>query len=75
MYDETFRRDSVLPVARNEGYTLEAATASLRLVVLGRTARLQFEDRAVEPRPGDHVCLASGQRDRTEWKLSDEPRG
>ncbi|QDU88957.1 Cupin domain protein [Pirellulimonas nuda] len=43
------------------------------VVLLRGAARLRFEDRTLELRPGDHVNLLSGQRHRIEWTSPDEP--
>jgi cupin 2 domain-containing protein len=43
------------------------------VVVLKGAARLRFEDRTVEMRPGDFVNIPTHQRHRVEWTTPDEP--
>jgi cupin 2 domain-containing protein len=43
------------------------------VVLLKGAARLQFEDRVVEMKPGDFVNIPAHQRHRVEWTTPDEP--
>jgi len=43
------------------------------VVVLKGAARLQFEDGAVEMKPGDHANIPAHKRHRVEWTTPDEP--
>jgi cupin 2 domain-containing protein len=43
------------------------------VIVLAGAARLEFEDRAVEMRPGDFVNIAAHQKHRVAWTSPDEP--
>jgi cupin 2 domain-containing protein len=43
------------------------------VVVLKGAARLRFEDRTVEMRPGDFVNIPAHQRHRVEWTTPDGP--
>ena len=43
------------------------------VVVLAGTARLRFEDRAVEMKPGDFVNIPAHTKHRVEWTTPDEP--
>jgi cupin 2 domain-containing protein len=58
--------------ASPEWYWYDQAQSEWVLVVQG-AARLQFEDRIVEMRPGDHVNIPAHTRHRVEWTTTDGP--
>ncbi len=43
------------------------------VIVLKGAARLQFEDTAVDMKPGDFVNIPAHKRHRVDWTTSDEP--
>lgn len=43
------------------------------VMVLKGAARLQFEDRAVEMKPGDFIHISSHEKHRVDWTAPDEP--
>jgi cupin 2 domain-containing protein len=43
------------------------------VVVLKGTAKLQFEDRSIEMRPGTYVNIPAHRKHRVEWTTPDEP--
>ena len=43
------------------------------VVVLKGAARLRFEDRTVEMKPGDFVNIPAHEKHRVEWTTPDEP--
>ncbi|WP_439625143.1 cupin domain-containing protein [Gemmata sp.] len=43
------------------------------VVLLKGAARLRFEDRVVELRPGDFVNIPAHQKHRVDWTAPDEP--
>ena len=43
------------------------------VIVLQGAARLQFEDRIIDLKPGDHVNIPAHQRHRVIWTTPDEP--
>ena len=43
------------------------------VVVLSGLARLQFEEDAVELKPGDYIDIPAHKRHRVEWTTPDEP--
>jgi len=43
------------------------------VVVLRGAARLRFEDKVVEMRPGDYVDIPAHKKHRVEWTTPDEP--
>ena len=43
------------------------------VIVLKGAAKLQFEDRIVEMRPGDFVDIPAHNKHRVEWTTPDEP--
>jgi cupin 2 domain-containing protein len=43
------------------------------VLVLKGAARIQFEDRALELRPGDVVNISAHQKHRVAWTTPDEP--
>lgn len=43
------------------------------VVVLKGAARLRFDDRTIELRPGDAVNIPAHQKHRVEWTVPDEP--
>lgn len=43
------------------------------VIVLKGAARLQFEDGAVEMKPGDFVNIPAHRKHRVEWTTTDEP--
>lgn len=43
------------------------------VIVLTGSAKLQFEDRTVDMKPGDYVHIPSGHRHRVQWTTPDEP--
>ena len=43
------------------------------VIVLNGAARLQFEDGAVEMKPGDFVNIPAHRKHRVEWTTTDEP--
>ena len=54
------------------GFWYDQDEAEWVMVVRG-AARLRFEDREVEMRPGDHVTIPARRRHRVEWTTPDEP--
>jgi cupin 2 domain-containing protein len=58
--------------ASPEGYWYDQEESEWVLVVRG-AARLRFEDRAVEMRPGDFVNIPARRPHRVEWTTPDEP--
>jgi cupin 2 domain-containing protein len=43
------------------------------VLLLKGAARLRFEERLVEMRPGDYHCIAAREKHRVEWTTPDEP--
>lgn len=43
------------------------------VVVLQGAARIRFEDRELELRPGDYLNIAAHEKHRVEWTASDTP--
>jgi len=43
------------------------------VIVLKGDARLRFEDRLIEMKPGDFVNIPAHQKHRVEWTTPDEP--
>lgn len=43
------------------------------VIVLKGAARLQFEDRMVEMRPGDFINIPAFKKHRVDWTTPDEP--
>jgi cupin 2 domain-containing protein len=43
------------------------------VIVLKGAARLQFEDRMVEMRPGDFINIPANKKHRVDWTTPDEP--
>jgi cupin 2 domain-containing protein len=54
------------------GFWYDQDEAEWVMVVRG-AARLRFEDRTVEMKPGDHLTIPAHQRHRVEWTTPDEP--
>ena len=54
------------------GFWYDQDEAEWVAVVRG-AARLRFEDRTVEMRPGDHLTIPAHRRHRVEWTTPDEP--
>ena len=55
-----------------EGFWYDQDQAEWVLVLQG-AARLQFEDRVLEMRPGDFVNIPAHQKHRVAWTTLDEP--
>ena len=58
--------------ASPEGFWYDQPQAEWVIVLKG-TARLHFEDGAVEMRPGDFVNIPAHKKHRVEWTTRDEP--
>jgi cupin 2 domain-containing protein len=43
------------------------------IMLIQGAARLQFEDKAIEMKPGDFVNVPAHERHRVEWTTPDEP--
>lgn len=43
------------------------------VIVLRGAAKLQFEDHALEMKPGDYIHIRAHQKHRVEWTTPDEP--
>jgi cupin 2 domain-containing protein len=43
------------------------------VIVLKGAARLQFEDKLIEMKPGDYINIAAHEKHRVDWTTPDEP--
>lgn len=43
------------------------------VIVLKGSAKLQFEDRTIDMKPGDYVHIPAHQKHRVHWTTPDEP--